>query len=142
MARTVLTIVLDLVLTVVVSLVLLGGWQSLLSGSVADGSAEAARLLFLFMDVGLAVWLVLMIVGAVRRRGIGWGVGGVILAAVAGAVVNLAVVVVVGLIQQGWAPLLSLFAVVAGIAFLIAVLIVVPIVHRLVKPAATPAAQS
>ena len=41
-----------------------------------------------------------------------------------------------GFVQGGWAPLLVLFAIEAGIACLLAAAIVVPIVHRLVKPPA------
>ena len=55
---------------------------------------------------------------------------------------NLIVVTVVGFIQGGWAPLLVLFAIEAGIAVLVGAAIVVTIVHRLVKPTtpASPAA--
>jgi hypothetical protein len=49
------------------------------------------------------------------------------------AVVNAVVVLTVGFIQGGWAPLLVLFAIEAGLACLIAAAVVLPIVHRLVK---------
>lgn len=109
-------VVLRLVVAVVVALVLLGLWQWFLSGDPAAGLAEAARLLFLFMDIGLAVWLVLLIVGAVR----GWGRGAAVLSAVVGVVLNLLTVIVVGFIQGGAAPwAFMLFAVEAGLAFLV-----------------------
>jgi len=137
----VLRLVLDVVLTIAVALLLLILWQWFLSGSAADAPAEGVRVLFNFMDVGLAVWLILLIVAAVRgrTRGGGPGAGLTFLFALVGAVVNLIVVTVVGFVQGGWAPLLVLFAIEAGIAVLIAAAIVVPIVHRLVKP---PAASS
>ena len=43
------------------------------------------------------------------------------------------VVTVVGFAQGGWAPLLIVFAIEAGVAVLIAAAIVVPLVHRLAK---------
>jgi hypothetical protein len=42
----------------------------------------------------------------------------------------LVVVIVVGFVQGGWAPLLVLFAIEAAIASLIAAAIVLPLVHR------------
>ena len=76
--------------------------------------------------------------GAARTRGgSGPGAGHTWVLALLGAVVNLIVVTVVGFIQGGWAPLLVLFAIEAGIAVLIGAAIVVPIVHRLVKPPVT-----
>jgi hypothetical protein len=132
MSRVVLRLILDVVLTVAVALLLLGGWQSILSGSAAAGFAEGFRVLFNFMDVGLGLWLVLLIVFAVRSRALSARRAYLLL--VVGAVVNLLVVITVGFVQGGWAPLLVLFAVEAGIACLIAGAIVVSLVHRLVKP--------
>ena len=69
------------------------------------------------MDVGLGLWLVLLIVFAVRSPA-HLSAGRTYLLLVIGAVVNLAVVITVGFIQGGWAPLLVLFAIEAGIACL------------------------
>lgn len=131
MSRPVLRLVLDVVLTIAGALLLLGVWQWFLSGSVADGFGEAVRVLFNFMDVGLGLWVVLLIVFAVRRS---LTTGRTLLLLLIGAVVNLLVVITVGFIQGGWAPLLVLFAIEAGIACLVAAAIVVPLVHRFVKP--------
>ena len=113
-------VTLRLVIAVTIALVPLTLWQSFLSGSLADGFAEAARLLFLFMDIGLGVWLVLLIVGSRR----GWGSGAVILAAVIGVVLNLLTVIVVGFIQGGAVPwTFILFALEAGLAFLVGAIV-------------------
>jgi hypothetical protein len=136
MSRTVLRLVLDVVLTVALALLLLSGWQSLLAGSASEGFPEGFRVLFNFMDVGLGLWVVLLIVFAVRRS---LSAPRTYLLLVIGAVVNLLVVITVGFIQGGWAPLLVLFAIEAGIACLVAAAIVVPLVHRLVRaPAPQP----
>ena len=57
-----------------------------------------------------------------------------LLAAVIGVAVNALVVVVVGFIQGGWAPLFVVFALEAGLAFLVAVLVIAPIIRRLGVP--------
>ena len=107
MSRT-LAVILRLLIAIAVALALLGLWLMNLP--------EAARQLFLFMDIGLGVWLVLLIVGAVR----GWGIRSLLLAALAGAVLNLLTVTVVGLVQTGAVPWeFMAWATQAGIAFLI-----------------------
>lgn len=135
MSRVVLRLVLDVVLTTAVALLLLSLWLWFLSGFSGDAMAEGVRVLFNFMDVGLGVWVVLLVVWAIRgrTRGGGPGAGRTYLFAVIGAGVNLLVVTVVGFIQGGWAPLLVVFAIEAGIAVLIGAAIVVPIVHRAVR---------
>ncbi|MEO5921134.1 MAG: hypothetical protein ABIQ01_08325 [Pseudolysinimonas sp.] len=135
MSRAVLRLILDVVLTIVVALLLLTLWQWFLIGSLSGAPVEALRVLFNFMDVGLATWLILLIVAAVRTRtrGSGPGTGHTWVLALLGAVVNLIVVAVVGFIQGGTGPWLVLFAITAGIAVLIAAAIVVPIVHRLAR---------
>ena len=135
MSRGVLRLILDVVLTVALALLLLGGWQSFLSGSVAGASGEGLRVLFNFMDVGLAVWVVLLIVCGrrARTRGGGSGAGRTWVSLLVGVIVNLIVVTVVGFIQGGWVLLLVLFAIEAGIAVLIGAAIVVPVVHRVLR---------
>jgi len=126
-------IVLEVALAIVFSLLFLGLWQWVLTGSPAAGFAEGARLLFFFMDVGLVLWVVLLVVFAARRRPV--GITGTLLFAHIGAVANLLTVIVVGIIQQGWAPLFILFAIEAGIAFLVAATAAVLLVHRVIlKP--------
>jgi hypothetical protein len=136
MSRVVLRLVLDVVFTIALALGLLILWQWFLGGSFTDAPAEGVRVLFNFMDVGLAIWVILLVVAVVRGRTRGGGPGAAItwVFAFVGAIVNAIVVTIVGFIQGGWAPLLVLFAIEAGVAVLIAAAIVVPIVHRVVKP--------
>lgn len=134
MSRPVLRLILDVVLTIAVGLLLLAGWQWFLAGSAADAAPEAVRLLFNFMDVGLAVWVILLIVVLVRAKRVSAGITYLLL--LAGAFVNLVVVIIVGFAQGGWAAFLVVFAVEAGVACLLAAAIVVPLVHRLVGRAA------
>lgn len=109
-------VILRLGIAISIALAILTLWQWLLTGSPASGLAEAARLLFLFMDVGLGVWLVLLVVAAVR----GWGRRRVILAALVGVVVNFLTVLAVGIVQSGALPgEFLLWALEAGGAFLV-----------------------
>ena len=132
MTRPVLALVAQAVLAVVVALLLGALWQWLRTGDLAAGAGEAARLLFLFMDVGLLVWVVVLVVLTVRRRALP-GIGAILVAALAGVLVNALTVTVVGVVQSGGAPLFVLFAIEAGIAFLVAVLVTAPIIHRLFR---------
>lgn len=134
--RIALALVALIVLVVAVALVLSALWQWFLTGDLAAAFPEGARLLFFFMDVGLAIWVVALIVLAVRRQALP-GFGATLLWAVIGAIVNAIVVLIVGFIQGGWAPLFVLFAITAGIAFLIAVLVVTPVVRRVAVPTAS-----
>ena len=134
MNRPALRLVLDVVLTIALALLILGSWQAVLGGSVEQGFAEGFRLLFNFMDVGLAIWVIFLIIRVVRTRPNGPSAAVTWVALLVGAILNLIVVAVVGFAQGGWAPLLVLFAIEAGIAALVAAAIVVPLVHRLVTP--------
>jgi hypothetical protein len=125
-------------LVIVVALFIGALWQWLLTGDLASGFVEGARLLFFFMDVGLVLWVVMLVILLVRRR-ILPGVGVTLAVAAGGVAVNAIVVLIVGFAQGGWAPLYVLFAIQAGIAFLIAVLLVAPIVRRLRRPEVTTA---
>jgi hypothetical protein len=137
MTRPVLALVAQVVLAIVVALLLGALWQWLRTGDLAEGAGEAARLLFLFMDVGLLVWVVVLVVLTVRRRALP-GIGAILLAALAGVLVNALTVTVVGVVQSGGAPLFVLFAIEAGIAFLAAVLVTAPIIHRLFRAPVNP----
>jgi hypothetical protein len=134
-SRAVVRLILDVALTITLAWALLGLWQWFLVGSPADGFGEAARVLFNFVDVGLAAWVLLLIVFLVRRRPVGVSAGRVLLLLALGAILNLLVVAVVGFVQGGGAPLLVLFAIEAGLACLIAAAIVVPIAHRVLRVA-------
>ncbi|CAN5306353.1 hypothetical protein BH11ACT3_BH11ACT3_12740 [soil metagenome] len=137
MPRVPLRIALDVLLTIVFALVLLGLRETIQRGDAAAGFAEGARLLFLFMDIGLGVWLVALIVIAVRGRATSrWaGVGVTLLALLGGVIVNLLVVIVVGFAQRGSLPTQFVgYAIEAGICALLAALPAVTLIHRLVKP--------
>lgn len=132
MSRPVLALLAETLLAITVALLLSALWQWFLTGDLASGFAEGARLLFFFMDVGLAIWVVVLVILTVRRRALP-GVGVTLLVAAAAVAVNAIVVLIVGFAQGGWAPLYVMFAIAAGIAFLIAVLIAAPIVRRLYR---------
>ena len=138
MSRVVLRLILDVVLTIAL-VAAVPRALAVVPGRIGRATAfpEALRVLFNFMDVGLGVWVVLLIIWAIRGRTRGGGPSAAVtfLFALIGTVVNLIVVTVVGFIQGGWAPLLVMFAIVAGFAVLVCAAIVVPIVHRVVKDA-------
>jgi hypothetical protein len=128
MRRVVLSLVLDVVLAIVVALLLLWLWQTLLSGSLAEGFAEGARVLFYFTDIALVIWVILLAVLVIRRR-TRPRFGAVILTALIGVVVNGVFVLIVGFVQGGWAPLLVLLAFEGGVALLLGILATTPLVH-------------
>ena len=108
-----LAVVARMALAIVIALGVLTAWL---------GLPEAARQLFFFMDIGLGVWLVLLIIGAVRGR----GRRSAIVSAVLGVVANLLTVTVVGLAQTGSLPWQFLgWALGSGLAFLVAAVLAV-----------------
>lgn len=130
--RLILALVAEVALVLGVAVLLGALWQWFLTADLAAALPEGARLLFFFMDVGLVVWAVALVVLGVRRKTLP-GLGTTLLWAFIGVVVNAIVVLVVGLVQGGWAALFVLFALEAGIAFLLAVLVVTPLVRRLMR---------
>lgn len=128
--RLILALVAEVALVLGVAVLLGALWQWFLTADLAAALPEGARLLFFFMDVGLVVWAVALVVLGVRRKALP-GLGATVLWAFIGVIVNAIVVLVVGLVQGGWAALFVLFALEAGIAFLLAVLVVTPLVRRL-----------
>ena len=131
-------IVLDVLLTVILSLGLLTVWRGVGSGSIGDSLGQASQRLFLFMDIGLLVWVILLAVAAGRGRAAGAGL--TLVFAAVGTLANLMTVIVVGFVQQGtWAEQFIQFAIEAGIAVLLAAAVVVLVVHRLIlKPSSPP----
>jgi hypothetical protein len=125
MGRKVAWIAVELILSILFSLAILTAWKGFLRGSVVDGFFDAARELFLFMDVGLVAFLIWL---AIRSA-----VGGRPYAtpgAVAAVLINLIVVVIVGAVQDGGGPLEFVpAALTAGTVFIIAVLLATPIAH-------------
>ena len=135
MPRVILRILLVVALTIAIALLLLTLRFWVVLGSPGEGFSEGARELFLFMDVGLAVWLIGLVAVALRGRRDGRYAGtGVTFALAAGGVaVNALTVLVVGLIQQGGVPADLLgYAFTAGICTLLAAVPAVTVVHRLI----------
>ena len=113
--------------TIAVALVLL--WVGLLvtGESMASALGTAAHHLFLFMDIGLGVWVLLLVVDVVRGRMDAASIR-TIAYAVIGVVANLLTVIAVGFAQQGaLATEFIGFALQAGIAFVLAVLLIVTV---------------
>jgi len=127
--RHAITLALDVALTIVGALVLLMAWHAVVLDDRVAGFLEGARLLFLFMDVGLGVWAIALVVLGLRaRRGRRRpGRVAVLVACAIGIVVNAAAVLVIGL-AQGIVYLDH--ALLAGAATLVAALAVVPALHR------------
>lgn len=134
MTRTVLALVAQVLLAILVSLLLGAVWLWIVGGDLAAGAAEAARRLFFFMDIGLGIWAVALVVLTVRRRTLP-GIGATLLAALAGVVLNALTVLVVGLVQG---ETYLGYAIEAGVAFMIAVLVTAPLIQRLFRPAVKP----
>jgi len=140
MARPILAFVAQVALAILVSLLFGASWQAIVTGTTTGAPAEAGRLLFFFMDIGLGVWAVVLLVIILRRRTLP-PVGLIALVALVAVVLNALTVLVVGAVQR---QSYLAYAIEAGIWFLLAVLVTAPIIHRLfrVKPpreAAPPA---
>lgn len=102
MARALLHQLLVLVFAVVIALLLGGLVQWALSSDFADAFlVQSPQLQFTFMDVGLIAFAVLLLIGGLRRKGLGWGTVGTVLAALLAAVVNLIVVAIIAIAGGG-----------------------------------------
>jgi hypothetical protein len=132
-ACTIVALVAEIALVLGVAVLLGAAWQWFLTGDLAEALPEGARLLFFFLDIGIVMWVVALVVLTLRRRRLP-GVGVTLLWALIAVVLNAIVVLVVGLVQGGWAALFLVFALEAGVAFLVAVLVVAPIVRRVAFP--------
>ena len=125
MGRKVAWIAVELILSILFTLVILTAWQGFHGGSIVDGFGEGAHMLFLFMDVGLLAFLLWLIIRS-ARGGRPYAAPG----AIGAVLLNLVVVLIVGFVQTGAAPLEFLgFALTAGVAFALAVLVATPIAH-------------
>jgi hypothetical protein len=132
-----MSVLLRQVITLVISVVLawvFGGLAFLVQGApVTDAFfVEAPSLVFVFMDIGLVVWMVLLIIGGIRRQGLGAGKAGTIIAAVVAALANLAVIAVL-VMQSGTADMLAIsLGVQAGAVFVAGAGVATVLAHRLV----------
>ena len=124
MGRRVGRLTARVLITIAVSLGLLAAGLLVTGEPAASALGTAAHHLFLFMDIGLGVWVVLLVVGLVRGRVDAASIR-MIAYAVIGAVANLLTVIVVGFAQQGTLATEFIgFALEAGIAFVLAVVLV------------------
>jgi hypothetical protein len=137
MARPILAFVAQVVLAILVALLFGASWQAIVTGSTTAAPAEAARLLFFFMDIGLGVWAVVLLVLTLRRRALP-RVGVVVLVALVGVVLNALTVFVVATVQGEGVVVFLGYAIEAGLAFLLAVLVTAPIIHRLFRAPVKP----
>lgn len=132
-----MSVLLRQVITLVISVLLawvFGGLAFLAQGApVAEAFfVEAPSLVFVFMDLGLVVWMVLLIIGGIRRQGLGAGKAGTILAAIVAALANLAVIAVL-VMQSGTVDMLAIsLGLQAGAVFVAGAGVATVIAHRLV----------
>lgn len=141
MPRAALATSIKLVLSVLFAIGLAGLWS--LTGDEGPAAAfldQGPRLIFAFMWPGLLVWAGLSIVGMVRRRGLGWGVGWSVLAAAIAGFVNLVVFAVIGFTAGGWGAFVIVLAILGGMCFLIGAVVASVVAHLLVRVPARDAA--
>jgi len=131
MIRTVVRVAVQAVLASALTVVF--GWLFLLVVGNPPPIAwtKAITDVLLFVDIGIATWVVLLIVGAVRRRGVGWGIKGSMIAALIGALVNLLWIVILSAAGGGVDAAALGLGVQAGVLFLIAALAASIAVHPL-----------
>lgn len=129
MGRKIAWIAVELTLSLAFALMILTAWLGLHGGSVTDAFLLACHHLFLFMDVGLVVFLLWLVLRAARNARPYAAIG-----AAVGALLNLLAVLLIGLAQEGAVPTdFLLTAVTAGIAFVLAVMVATPIAHGLTR---------
>ena len=139
MSRKVLAIVLQVLLVTALTWALAGVYFTVVLGEQPSEAFfdQAVRMVLIFVDIGIITWAVLLIVGDIRGRGIGWGIGGSLAAAVVGIVVNLIWIFILSLINGGADIFAIALGVQAGVFFLLATAIIAPLVLRvIVKPSA------
>lgn len=137
MSRKVLAVVLQVILGTALTWALAGVYFAVLLGEPPSEAFfdQATRTVLIFIDIGILTWAALLVVGAVRGRGIGWGIGGSLVAAIVGIVVNLIWIVILSLVNGGADIFAIALGVQAGVFFLLATAIIAPLVLRvLVKP--------
>jgi len=122
-------VVLLVVATMLVALAGLTVGHAIASGSVADGLPTAARTLFFFGDITFYLWVPFLVISALRlRRRPPPGVA--FLVAVAGGILNVAVVALIGLVQEGRVASFTSIAVEGSLAAVLAAAVVIPVAYR------------
>lgn len=130
MARAALATVIKLLLSLLLAIVLAGLWSFTDETSFAEAFLDqGTRLIVVFVWPGLIVWAALSILGMLRRRGLGWGIGWSILAALIAAGVNLVVFTIIGFALGGWDAFIIVFAFLGGLCFFVAAVIASVFTH-------------
>lgn len=86
--------------TTAVALVMLTVVESFRRGSFADGFSDAARTLFFFADIVFYTWVPFLVIATLRLRRAPGRIA-TFLGALAGGVVNVLVVLLIGFVQAG-----------------------------------------
>lgn len=144
--RIVLEVVLILVLTILLAWTVLAG---LALGDSADpvGTVvdQTPRVLFGLLGIALALWTLLLIIGAIvhRRRAAGWRIATHLVSLLVALVVNvgglaLLTVATGGGGSEGWGMLVVAIGVASGAVLLGTGLVAVLVVELLILPAAAP----
>ncbi len=136
MLRVVFVLFFELILSVVFAIAFAGAFLWWQGASIPQAfSVDAPRLILVFMDIGIAVFAILLIIGGIRRRGLGWSIGGTFLAALIGAIVNLVWIAILSASADAGAvdPAAMLLGVQAGVIFVIAAMIATIGVRRIIR---------
>ena len=144
MARAFLRVVVTVVITIVLAIIGLGLF-SLITGNdpVEAFTDNAPRSLFGMMGIALALWTLLLIIGAIahRARRAGWRIGTHLISLAVAIVVNLAFFVVLAFTDfdgGGWGFLLLAIAAVSGVALFVAGTVAVLLVELAIVPSVPP----
>jgi hypothetical protein len=130
--RVIGAVALEMAITIVLSLLLIGGLLTLFGEPALEAFFDQGpRLLVAGMGIGLIAWIVMLVIGMIRNRSRagGWRVGTSIVSAIAALIVNLIGVSIIGFTGGGWSVFIIVFAVEAGAAFLVAAIASALIVH-------------
>lgn len=115
--------------TIAVALLLLTALESLRATSLLAGFLEAARTLFFFADIAFYVWIPFLVIVHLRLRRAPRP-GPTFLGAVAGGVVNVLGVLLIGFVQEGRVADFVALAVEGSLAVVVAAAVVTAVVTR------------
>ncbi len=134
MLRVIFVLLFELVLSVVFALAFAGVFLWWQGASIPQAfTVDAPHLILVFMDIGIAAFAILLIVGGIRRRGLGWSIGGTFLAALIGAIVNLVWIAILSAGAGAVDPAAMTLGVQAGVIFVIAATIATIGVRRIIR---------
>ena len=122
-------VVLLVVTTLVVALAVLTVGHVAATGSLGDGFAVAARTLFFFGDIGFYLWIPFLVIASLRlgRRPAPLVTFLVLLA---GGILNVVVVLVIGLVQEGGIAGFVAIAVEGSAAAVVGGAVAIPTLYR------------